>query len=83
MFGVLELMRNRNHTQFEEVALSLKGRKRPYLTYDPTELRTPYQVPNTNLYVEVNLDSMSIVRLCERLIIKMGHSAKDLDFEVI
>jgi len=80
---VFELMRSRNQTRFEEVAVTMKGRKRPYLTYDPDELRQAYQVPNTNLYVETNLDSMSIVRLCERLVVKMGYSAEDLDFEAI
>ena len=82
LLGVIELMRSRDQARFEELAATLRGRKRPYFTDDPAELRQSYQVPNTNLYVEVNLSSMMIARICKDIVVKMGYDADDLGFEV-
>lgn len=82
MLAVIELMRSRDQARFEEVAVTMKGRTRPYFTYVSAELRQPYQVPSSKLYVEANLSSMMIAGLCEGLVVKMGYSADELEFEV-
>lgn len=83
LLGVIEQLRKANQNHFEEVAVTMKGRKRPYLTFNSAELRAPYQIPDSDLYVEVNLSSMMIANLCIGLVKKMGYSADDLEFEVV
>jgi hypothetical protein len=81
LLTVLELMRSENQRLFEKVAVTLVGRKAPYITPDKAELREAALIPKTALYVETNLGSQAIVRLCYALIDKMGCSTADLIFQ--
>lgn len=80
--ALFELLRRRDQKGFEEAALSLQGRERPYITRDRNALRIPGPIPNTPLYFETNLSANSIAKLCHTLLAKLGYSKTDLAFEV-
>ena len=82
LLGVLSLLARQKPKAFAEIAVTMKGRKRPYITPNVDELRQPERIPSTELFVEVNLGAQSIARLCYRLIRKLGYSDDDLAFEV-
>ncbi|MCO6451670.1 MAG: type I restriction enzyme HsdR N-terminal domain-containing protein [Caldilineales bacterium] len=82
MFGIFEAVRKQNPKRFEEVAVTLVGRKRPYITPDQTLLRSAALIPDTGLYAETNLDADSIASLCFDLVKRMGFPTTDLYFEV-
>ena len=82
MLALFELLRRRDQQKFEETALTLQGRKRPYVTCDREALRISEPIPDTaSLYFETNLSANSIARLCYTLLVKMGYSKADLTFE--
>jgi hypothetical protein len=81
LLGLVEQLRIRDQMLFEKTALQMKGRKRPYFTKNPAELREAYQVNGTELYVEVNLSSQMIANICYELAERMGYSADDLVYE--
>lgn len=71
-----------NENDFERVALSMVGRKRPYITYDKERLRVPERIPDTSLFFETNLSANYIVKICFTLIAELGYQTTDLKFEV-
>jgi len=71
------------HGNIFEKVLSLRGRKRPYFTRNPNELRYPEKIPGTNIYVEVNLSADSIVKLSMDIISSFGYTKKDLSIETL
>lgn len=81
MLALFEWLRRRDPKRFEQTAVTMRGRKRPYISPDKTVLRMPGPIPNTSLYVETNLSANSIVKLCSTLLVEMGYSKADLAFE--
>jgi negative regulator of replication initiation len=67
------LMLNRHQDQFSEV-LKLSGRKRPYFSKNPKELRYPEKLNGTDIYVETNLSATNIMTLTRRILTLFGHS---------
>ena len=82
MLGVCEFLRLQDQGLFEQVASTLIGRKRPYITSDKSKLRKAKAIPKTNLYLETNLSTELIVSLCYRLM-EAGYSRDDLTFEIV
>ncbi len=72
-----EIVITRHKDEANEV-LALRGSKRPYYTRNANELRSPKKIPGTDIFVEANLSSNSIVRLCLSLIALFGYSDSDL-----
>jgi len=66
--------------RFEEV-LSLTGRKRPYFTKNPNELKAPERIAGTDIYVETNLSADRIGKISFDMISLFGYSAGDLSIE--
>ncbi len=60
--------------------LGIVGRKRPYFTRNPNELRSPQKIANTNIFVETNLNSNGIVKICLAILAKFGYSNDDLRY---
>jgi len=58
------------------------GRKRPYFTRNPNELRNPKRINNTDIYIETNLSANSIVKLSKSIISLFGYKENDLSIEV-
>jgi hypothetical protein len=79
---LFETLYQRDTKRFEEAALSIVGRKRPYFTRDKSELRQPARVPGTDMFFEANLSANSIVKLCHTVIDRMGFEKSQLGFEV-
>jgi hypothetical protein len=80
---LFELLRRRDSHAFEETALTLVGRKRPYVSRDKSALRIPQLIPNTtSIYLETNLSANYMVKLCYTLLDRLGYSRDDLAFEV-
>lgn len=68
--------------KFLEVAPTLIGKKRPYVTADPSKLRQPGEIPNTNLYFETNLGAQSLTKLAWELVERMGYNREELQFKI-
>lgn len=81
MITIANLMLSAHREQFEKV-LTLRGRKRPYFSKNPKELRTPERIKSTDLYVETHLSADSIVKLSRKIIAVFGHGKDDLPIEV-
>lgn len=75
------IMLRTHRNRFEEV-LAFSGRKRPYFTKDPSTLRSPEKINDSEIYVETNLSSSSIVGLAKEMISLFGYSDKDLSIEI-
>lgn len=54
---------------------SLNGKKKPYFTDEPSELRTPVPIGDTVLYFEGNMSANSIRNLLKRIIQEFGFNA--------
>jgi len=78
---LFEALRRQNQQHFENIAVTIIGRKRPYISRDKDELRKPGVIPNTSLHFETNLSANSMVKLCYTVVVKMGYEESDLQFE--
>lgn len=81
LIRIINLMLSAHREQFDKV-LNLVGRKRPYFTRNPNELRSPERVNNTNIYIETNLSANSIVKLSKSVISLFGYKEENLSIEV-
>ena len=81
LIKITDLMLHAHGEQFYKV-LNLVGRKRPYFTRNPNELREPERINNTEIYVETNLNANSIVKLSKHIIELFGYREDDLSIEV-
>lgn len=81
LIKITNLMLSTHRDNFERV-LNLVGRKRPYFTKNPNELRIPERIDNTNIYIEINLSANSIVKLSKSIISLFGYKEDDLFIEV-
>ncbi|MCB0014925.1 MAG: type I restriction enzyme HsdR N-terminal domain-containing protein [Anaerolineales bacterium] len=82
MLAILRLVRTQKPGQFDSIAPTMVGRLRPYITTDSSLLRSAQAIPDTPYFVEANLSSQSIVRLCYEFLKKTGYKEADLAFEV-
>jgi len=81
LLKICEIVLLTHRNQFEKV-LNLAGRKRPYFTKNPYELRSPEKINGINIYVETNLNASSIVKLSKNIITLFGYTERDLSIEV-
>lgn len=77
LLKICDLMRTAHKDQFDKV-LSLGGRKRPYFSKDPAELRSPKPVTGTDIYVETNYSANEIVKFSKDIISLFGYSRDDI-----
>jgi len=77
---LISLVYTYHDIDFDKV-LTLKGRKRPYFTYNANELRALQKISNTNIFVETNLSANNIVKICFDLLAIFGYSQRDLKIE--
>src|SRR5690242_3234466 len=78
LMGICEGLRSRHGDQFDEVALTLRGKKRDYFSRSDSGMKHPRGVPGVgaakkDLYVETNLSATSIMGLCQHLVRMFGH----------
>jgi hypothetical protein len=80
LISLCNILASERSKDFDKV-LELIGRKRPYFTFSPNELRTSQRIEGTNIYVETNLSSNQIVKISLNMISLFGYSADDLQIE--
>ena len=81
LIQICNIMLATHRDRFEQV-LNLVGRKRPYFTKTPNELRIPERINGTDIYIEVNLGANSIVKLSRDVLSLFGYTKDDLSIEV-
>jgi len=72
---------NNNHNNFEK-SLKLSGRRRPYYSRNPNELRSPFKIEKSDIFVETNLSANNIIKICNDLINILGYSENDFKIEM-
>jgi negative regulator of replication initiation len=80
--ALFSLLCDRDRVRFEDAALSIVGRKRPYFTRDKGQLRQPATIPDIDLFFEANLSANSMVKLCYTVLDRMGLPRSIFTFEV-
>jgi hypothetical protein len=84
LLTLFQLLRREDGNTFDSAVVAIQGRKRPYVSLNKEELRVPQLISGTtSLYVEINLNANSIVKLCYTLIQKLGYGANTLVFETV
>jgi len=72
----------RHMDSFTKVALELHGKKRPYFSKNPGDLRKPHRLAASDIFVETNLSANNIVALIRVLLEKLGHDPDSLIVEL-
>jgi predicted type IV restriction endonuclease len=80
LIGISEIMLANHKDTFPQV-LSLVGRKRPYFTKNPNELRVPERIDYTDIFVEINVSANRIVKLANAIVSLFGYSKDDLKLD--
>lgn len=68
LIEVCNILYDEDPQRFIDASLSLKGRKRPYFTRNPDEMRSPEEFGNTGVYFEANQSASSILLRCQTLL---------------
>ncbi|MBC8213444.1 MAG: type I restriction enzyme HsdR N-terminal domain-containing protein [Candidatus Marinimicrobia bacterium] len=74
---ISQILHQTHRSDFTKV-LTLHGRKRPYYTKDESLLRVPQIIEGTDVFVEANLSSNTIVKLCHDVVALFGYTKTDL-----
>lgn len=74
---ITNLMLSLHPDQFSKV-LSLSGRKRPYFSKNPEELRFPEKINHTDFFIETNMSATHKMRLSNKIIQLFGYSENTL-----
>jgi predicted type IV restriction endonuclease len=80
LIGISEIMLANHKDSFPQI-LNLIGRKRPYFTKNPNELRVPERIDDTDIFVEINVSANQIVRLAKAIVSLFGYSKDDLKLD--
>lgn len=81
LLTIANLMFSYHKEQFDKV-LELRGRKKPYFTKNPKELRAPERIDHTDIYIETNFNANMIVKLSQKLLALFGHKEDELLIEL-
>ncbi len=77
LIKIIEILVQDHKNEFEKV-LELKGKKRPYFSENKKDLRIPYRIKNTKVYVETNLSANAIVAIIKKVISLFGYTESEL-----
>jgi len=80
LLTLCDILISENKNDFKKV-VELVGRKRPYFTYNPEELRQPKKIEKSNIYMETNLSSNQIVKISLKMLTLLGYSNKQFKIE--
>lgn len=78
LLGVVQALYERHSGEFHK-ALKLRGRKLPWISKDPRELRGASGIKGSPYFIDVHLSAKSIKQRCDQLLKLFGHSSKDLE----
>ena len=79
LVGVFTAIRKRHESDFIDTVRPLWGSHRPWVSFDPAELRKPAALEGSRWHIEVNLSAGSIKDRCRRLLEAFGYSGSDLE----
>ena len=65
--AIAKLLNERHKNNFDKV-LTLRGSSRPYFTQKEEELRSPWKIEGTDIFMETNLGAGLIVGICHDLV---------------
>jgi negative regulator of replication initiation len=74
-------LRLQHMDSFTEVALGLRGKRRPYFSKNPAELRKPHRLAASDIFVETNLSANNVVAVSRALLERLGHDPNCLRIE--
>ena len=80
LLKITNLMISAHREQLDKI-LNLRGRKRPYFTRNPDELRSPQKINGADVFVETNLSANNVVKLSKDVISLFGYKEDDLSIE--
>jgi len=80
LIRLCEILNTLHETEFDKI-LSLRGRKWQYFSRNENELLKPRKIAKTDIFVETNFSSNSIVKLCYDVLDIFGYSGNDLRIE--
>ena len=69
------------HRDIFDRVLNLVGRKRPYFSKNPNELRQPKRIDKTDIYIETNLSANQIVKISKNVLTLFGYKEDDITIE--
>jgi len=69
------------HKDNVDLVLNLVGKKRPYFSKNPDEIRKPRLIESTDIYFETNLSSTRIMKMCIGVLQLFGYKPGDLSVE--
>jgi len=72
------IMAEREPDRFEQVLLSLRGRKRSYFSLNKKELKQPKKIPNTGIYAMTKFGANEMVRRSKDIIKCFHYNPDDL-----
>jgi hypothetical protein len=65
------------HSDFDSIAISVRGRRRPYFSANKDDLRKSERLRNSRLFVETNFPANQIYDVCRRLVSAFGNDPSD------
>ena len=77
LLGVAHALFDRHEGQFHK-ALELRGRKLPWISSDPDDLRAASAIQGSRYFIDVHLSAKSIERRCHRLLATFGYDSNAL-----
>ena len=77
LLAVLKLLAQKHGDEFPTRALAVKATKRAYIAILPDELVTPIKIEGTDLWVETNQSSRSVLQLINQTMELFGHDDDD------
>ena len=81
LMGVCETVCERSAVDFEKV-LQLRGKRRPYFSRIPTDLRSPEPVAHSRIFVETNESADRVVERCRQVLQIVGLDPDEFSVEV-
>ncbi len=75
---IVEALHQCHGNDFERI-LTVRGRKRPYVSRNPDDLLRAAEVPEIGFYVDVNLSAVQVMKRAADLLGHFGHPASDLE----
>jgi len=83
LLKLFDVFITKDREKFENVAVSISGRKRLYISLRQDDLRSPKAIKGTPYFFEANFSANGIVKFCYTLIERMGYSRSDLRLEIV
>ena len=82
LIRICGIMAELHKDRFDDI-LTLSGRKKPFFSKNPADLKSPNQIEGTEVFAELNFSSEGILRLSKNVIATFGYPESELSIEVL